>query len=413
MLRYVGPLLVLTACATRAPAPIATPLQPDPVLPVAGLEAQGRPNFDVALHEPSGRLYFIHQSGAGSPTLTLAESADGGLTWTPPEALDGEGWSPRLEVDSRGTLHLAFGRKLPGLKGDIENRVWYRSRPAGGRWSAPQELEVAPSVNSYTVSGARLAIDGNDNVHVIAWKIVSVGEPGGEEGDWKTFMRAVYGYRPAAAAAFGPTVELQQRGSGTGSGDIVRDAAGDVHILYNTWGPSPQRWSTTHVVRRKDGNWSPEIHGWPTVGGDFGFAAAVDGRGVVHIAGFDQEKGSPSSLDWAYFNNAADRSEAKLLHHIDDDWNITTDILVEPAGHVWMSRSNNKDKLAKWTRYDARTDTWSTPVLCSPPGTKNVESRWDQMPKFVSLRGGVRLFYAEQRPDGPFVFRQRWLSGTP
>jgi hypothetical protein len=80
--------------------------------------------------------------GDGMPTRLLhATSRDGGLTWSAPDEVDADGsgrifYSPRLAVDGRGVLHLAFARFRDGVSFPRH----YHAAWNGAQWSPVREI---------------------------------------------------------------------------------------------------------------------------------------------------------------------------------------------------------------------------------------------------------------------------------
>ncbi len=273
------------------------------------------------------------------------------------------------------------------------------------------------------VSGARIAVDGRDNVHVIAWRLTqSKYAPPGTLADWKDLQRCIYTRKPAGAGQpFEPAVELlPENGSGSGHGDIARAPNGDIHIVYNVWDlhrkRPDNRWRSTHVVRTQDGDWLPVKHDWRMLAGDFGISIAIDGDGVVHASGFAHDSRWPNvktNPQWCYFNNAGRADEMHLRWSSDDYQVITTDILVGPSGHVWMTRANDFDRMGRYVRYDASRKAWMEPQSCSPPGRVNLVSRWNQTPKLAFFRGTTRMVFLEKvkvKGENAFRFKQHILG---
>jgi hypothetical protein len=167
------------------------------------------------------------------------------------------------------------------------------------------------------------------------------------------------------------------------------------------------------VVRSQNGDWLPGAHDWRSLGGDYGISIAVDGSGVVHATGLDFEKGPKANPDlrWCYYNNADRSDEMKPKWCSEDHENITTDILLRQSGDVWLTRASNADRLGRYVKYDASRKIWTEPQTTSPPGRRNVEHRWNQMPKLASYHGTTRLVFAEKLGHEPhFRFRQRILA---
>lgn len=115
-------------------------------LDVGDFKVEGTPNFDLVADEARGVLHLIYETGAAQPHIEHRTSTDA-RTWSEAAMLPGEGRSPRAAVDSNGTLHVVYGRKLPEIRNDVANRVWYTSRNAraGSAFIEPVEIEAPPS----------------------------------------------------------------------------------------------------------------------------------------------------------------------------------------------------------------------------------------------------------------------------
>jgi len=387
---------------------------------VGSLATPWHPDFDVV--EESARK-VIHFIGTESRRLRYMKSTDGGLTWSSPEDL-GAGWAARMATDSKGNVHLVYGTDPrpnpanPPKTGRQASTGWYRVRSSEG-WSAPAPL--AAPVMDPPVPGAfshRIAVDGNDNVHVTYY----VWPADVKKFSWKDLQRTVYVRKPAGAA-FEPLVMLRHGKDASGGGaiaDPVVDRNGDVHLIYGSWNGS--EWRTTHVVRKKDGSWEDKIHDWFQMTSDYSMKTAIGPDGVIHVAGFDDK-----TLSWIYCNNRQKPDVMKVLHVIEDDWEVDLEILVTPNNDVWMSRDNHytdedpnwpprpggyRDNAAYYVHFDATTSIWGPRTRLSPPGAENSDAtKHLHAPKFIYYDGSVRIFYAERKGAGDFKYYQRTLSG--
>lgn len=385
---------------------------------VGAIEVVRNPDFDVAA-DPASRT--IHLVWRDQGVVRHALSADEGKTWKQPIVVvptDAAG-GVRLARDSAGRLHLAYGvRKEGSAHGNLDGRIFHTVF-ADGRWSrAIEALLPAPSEQKFQVCSARIAIDGRDNVHIIGWNLVS-GE------NWQTDSRTAYARKPAGADRFEPTIEFSYGRDGEGGarhGDIVTDPAGDVHLFYacsSRKAPTLPH-ATTHLVRFKDGRWSPRVDLFRSVATDMGLRAAVDAQGVLHVVGEDSSKWSrhknPNApIDWTYYNNRDNPAELRPMHQIADDWEYGAELLLAPTGDIWIARGSwQKDGphpfLGRYARFDAAARRWLEPETVSPPGHRNADRKYGQVPKFVWFEGKVRLFYAEQAPGEPFKFYQRTFN---
>ncbi|MCI0539886.1 MAG: DUF4038 domain-containing protein [Verrucomicrobiales bacterium] len=421
----------------EAPAPArAGDATPGTVLAVGSLETPWNPDFDV-LEEPARNL--IHFVGTESKRLRYLRSADGGRTWSAPEDL-GMGWSPRMAVDSKGNLHLVygsartetdasgkvrhiFGVHLPGTpKDDQETASWYRARERG-RWSEPTEFRPPPiPPDNLATDGARaprIAVDGNDNVHVIyaIFPDLYRKHPG------RYLYRCIYLRKPAGQPSFEPLLMLRHGRDATGGGyfgDLVVDRNGDVHIIYTSWNGKEDR--TTHFVRHKNGEWGSRIDDWINMSADMTMKVAIGTDGVIHVAGINDK-----TLNWIYFNNRDNPSVMRPVHLIEDDWEFNCDILVTPDNDVWMSRENQyfadpkypekipgkfRDKAGWYVHFAAATSKWGPRTRVAPLGTENCDHQHTQAPKFIDYNGSIRVFFAERTKPGNFKYYQKFLTST-
>lgn len=389
---------------------------------IGHIEVPKSPDFDVT-SDPLRKILHLVWRDAGS--IKHAFSKDGGAEWSPTEMVvpaDAAG-GPRIAVDSRGRLHLVYGVVKAGAKHSrIDGRTFYTAL-TDGNWSPPEEALIPASLPyEFQVLGPRIAVDGRDNVHVIAWMLASGSD------DWQMNSRCAYSRKPATGGGFEQTLLFSYGRNGEGGaryGDLVTDAAGDVHIFFASHNrhalPPLKRATTTHFVRHQDGRWGAKVDLFCSTATDFGMSAAVDGRGVIHIAGQDasgwSRKNPDALIHWSYFNNAAKSDELKPMHRIDDDWEYGADLLLAPNGDIWMSRGNWQQDgpfpwLGRYARRDATTGRWTEPENVSAAGFKNADSKYGQVPKFVFHDRQVHLFYAEQAPGEAFKFQQRTFAAS-
>jgi hypothetical protein len=403
---------------------------------VGALATPWNPDFDV-LVDPTRRI--VHFLGTEAKRLKYLKSMDGGRTWSAPKDL-GVGWAPRMALDSRGNVHIVFGNRFGARSEEpVKRRMWdrfvlYASISADGTVVPPRELVPAPldaPSRGLIARGSHLVIDHDDNVHVL----FGVFPDNLKELKFVTYYslaRGVYMRKPAAQDEFEPAIMLKHLnappsgdccGANTG-GDLVVDSAGDVHLLYASWSKAGSKNArTTHLVRKRDGTFSPQVDDWIPMSGDHEIRAAIDRDDVIHVAGFD-----PIGLKWIYCNNRRNRSVMEVIHAIDDDWEINASILLMPDGDVWMARENHygttqepppkpggfRDKAGLYVHYDSQTSRWTSPTRVSAdPAAENSDAQYGQAPKFTLLDGTGRTFYPE-RPGsgGNYVYRHRVLEGA-
>lgn len=106
----------------------------------------------------SGILYAVFFDGGG---IYIRKSIDGGMTWGSEETIDtssgGACIFPTIAIDSANTIFVAY-RKNVGYSGEC--RVAHKT--VGGSWS-----KITASNSLYGYSHTGIAIDSEDNIHVI------------------------------------------------------------------------------------------------------------------------------------------------------------------------------------------------------------------------------------------------------
>ncbi|MBN1674206.1 MAG: fibronectin type III domain-containing protein [Kiritimatiellae bacterium] len=379
----------------------------DTILPVGAVEVPWgkHPDTAVAADEARGIIHFVYRN---NQDLYYMNTTDGGQSWSSPQAL-GNGRAQRLALDSAGVLHMAYGC---GTDSDLATNVCYRARSVSGNWGSIWAMPYPPSTTK--IVAPRIAMDGNDNVHIIGWKFGVT--PAG--ADWKQYIRVCYTRKRAGDSSFEAVQEFQHNKTGPGGGGgadaLVTDSNGDVHILYRSWkGP----WRTTHFMRKKDGSWGSWVRVHEFAMADFGMDVASDSSGNLHVAGAYINS---SPVKWTYFNNTADPAQFVLKKSIDDDWDPWARIMVTPAGDVWMTYANKNAAAplcplrGMYMYREASSGAWHGPTDLSPTsgGYRNVDQRHEQTPKPVYYRGKPRIFYAENVNTGKFKFYQRVFDGS-
>jgi len=117
-------------------------------------------------------LYCVYDSDASSSAhnIRLAKSTDSGETWTysyvdssGTGAADDALFNPTLAIDSNNYLHVVYNGTTGG---STSKRLRYTySTDGGSTWAAETEL-VVPTA-TYKHESAAIAVDSNDNLHVV------------------------------------------------------------------------------------------------------------------------------------------------------------------------------------------------------------------------------------------------------
>lgn len=375
-------------------------------LRVGDWEVSARASFDVVSDQVNGRLHFVY---AEVGRLHHAESSDGGATWTTPRHV-ASGYGQVMAVDSLGTLHLVY-------EAAMSTRMEYRTF-AGGVWSEPRELSAHASPRETKLLAPRIAVDGNDNIHLIYWALGDVDESGNKN-------RCVYWYRRSGQAEFDPPELWKydpagERGWGK-YGALAVDSDGHMHIFY-----AAGRFNHHAIERRvrySDGRWGRRDHWLGRLLTDWCIGAAVDAAGVVHLA---VQTRVGDALKVVYLNNRDDPAKLAIHHELgDEDFETFTQLRVEDGGDLWLVMGHRKftrpapgeepagmPDIGTYAHFDASTSTWSPRTPLSPDGRINLDTRRSGEPRIVKHDGVVRIFYAEKQPEGKWTHWQR-VTGTP
>lgn len=366
------------------------------------------PGLDVVGDPRGSTMHLVYRDGM---TLSHLRSADEGWTWSRPERIVTSGLHPRLALDSAGTLHLVYCSAREKHAGDrLPNDGWYRTWRRG-HWSPPVKLNQ-PSEGALDV---RVAVDGNDHVHVLYW---APGTESREMGDHDRH-RCWYRRKPAGAAAFEPALCFENSvASGASShGAVAVGPRGEVHLVYRTFQTAPS-WmgNLEHRVRDKDGAWRGDpIPYRGTFWADHSLSAAVDLRGVLYVAGYTFR---PQGYRFRCYRREAGSDRLQEIFSAADTYGTSTGLVVTPAGDLWALGSGNWSTHSRpgtprssWYHRDVATETWSRQDL-SATGAINVDV-FCEGPRLLWHRGQVQVFYAEKGPDAKFRLYQRILTPRP
>lgn len=362
--------------------------------------------FDIVADEANNTLHFVY---ADSGSVYYSQSVDGGTTWTPSEfvttglfANRGKGISPKIALDSAGTVHLVYKTAT--------TKAAYRYR-SESTWSSAQDITTSVPGQTAYVAAPQIAVDGGDNVHIIYWSPWA-------EGDWKEGSRCVYYYKPAGQGFVAPELWTIKSGSGLGThGTLAVDKNGDIHIFYVTQSDSRAKF-IERKVRFKSGDWGQHDQ-WSISGvngiADWSMAASIGSDGVVHLCG---QMRALRELKVRYLNNR-DNPNTLVIQHSGglETAETYTDLLLLSWGDIWMATGHwefgeegvveGMPNLAAYYYYEAASGRWNGPVNVSPNAYQNLDLREGMNPKLVLFNNEVRLFYAEQKPGKEFEYYQR------
>lgn len=162
-----------------------------------------------------GKLDVVYHRKDANGILQIyhAESADEGITWTEEQITDAveDQCFPALAVDSNDNLHLVWEYGPEGY--EIVPYVYYRKKTT--TWQTPE------LVASYAITPA-IAVDSNDNVHVVYGTFVHYGEARGAR--WR--MRTPTGWQPEEIVS---SINLRYQRYPA----IAIDGNNDVHVVWD------------------------------------------------------------------------------------------------------------------------------------------------------------------------------------
>ena len=367
-----------------------------------------RPGFEAAGDETRNVLHFIYRV---NEKLYHSKSGDGGASWSSPELAADPGLTADVAVDSAGTLHMVYCHKH-GTSAQHGDDIWYTAY-ANGTWSTPYRI----STTTGWQTSPRVAVDGNDNVHVLWWGIAL-----GPENHWANGCRTLYTRKPVGSSSFEPITQWQRKGGSGGAmhGILTVDPNGDVHAVYRSVLIVPDQeggsWVEQNIERRirnKTGGWSTTHDKFTNVkAADFGIGAAVGPDGVLHLSEYDIA--NPRGV--CYRNNRASAGTLALIHRELEDWEPVTALHLDTDGDIWVSSVNDHAGIdpvqglrASYLHYKEATTTWDARVNLSPVGYQNVDEkiRDDTVPRWVPYKGKLYLFYAEKAPGQSYKFYMR------
>jgi len=287
-----------------------------------------------------GHLHAVYhrQDGSGILQIYHAESADGGKTWTeepvtnagrdqnlPALAVDSTdnlhmvwqdgthsmpgivpytyyqkkttSWQgaelvasyasmPSIAVDSNDDVHVVYGAYVysPGYYGGGEGIRW-RKRTSNG-W---QPQEIVSSISMYYERYPAIAIDGNNDVHVV----------------WNHAPAQYYDvhYRKRSPSGWGPEMEVNTQKGGFNFPSIAIDNNNYVHIVWNYMYVSSGDIYSLIKYRKYTTSWQPvDDITEPTTGehAQIGATIAIDGNDHIHVVWSSQNSGSPAIYQIRY-----------------------------------------------------------------------------------------------------------------
>lgn len=369
-----------------------------------------QPDFDVIVDKSRDIIHFVW---CNSGTARYFKSENSGRSWNVSQLIGTDIKSLRIANDSHGNLHTVYGK---GSERNLSKTIHYRKKTLNGNWE--NEISILSPPDARQICGPRIAVDGNDNVHIIAWMLPKNEVYAGH--DWKNFTKCLYIRKLAGQNTFESLMEFRRGKSSEGGGyhgDLAVDNNGDVHIFYTSW---KSGWESTYFLRHKDGTWSDWVKTYKGVASDFASSIAIDKNNRLHVSGFETVGKHPrfDALNWAYYNNTQDVDVLKKTHSVKDDWEFATHTMLCPDNDdVWMvncpwmrpAGSFLPKYRARFMHYNSKTKNWSTPKFISAPNYRNNDSRNKDCntPKYIYYNNKVLLYYAESYQKEGYKFYQR------
>ena len=361
--------------------------------------------LDVIADEKQNVIHLVYRD---NKTLYYTQSIDGGNNWKRPHKIVEGGMHPRLALDSRGVVHMVYCSARNNFPSDrIPQNACYLYLQQD-RWSRSVRLN-GPSEGSMDV---RIAVDGNDNVHIMFWNRNPTPTEDENKVEWH---RCIYRRKPVGSNSFEKALHFKES-DGTGGGQhgtMAVGPRGEVHLLYRTVQSEP-RWTGNmeHRVREKDGRWQGEPQKYENIYlTDYSLSAVVDEQGVLHLGCYTFR---PGGFKCKYYRKEP-KGELREMYVDDETYGTSTDIIQTPNGNIWLAGSGNwgsrRNKRIGPARscyhyYEEAQRKWHEKIFLSSEDTVNVDTFYPG-PRLLWYNNQVRLFYAEQKPGENYKLYQR------
>ncbi len=243
--------------------------------------------------------------------MVLACSSWAG-SWTKGVALSsgGEGWEASAGIDAAGNSVAVWVERT--TKGLVQDRVWSKTRPNGGTWSAKTVVSRAnPSLQTtYVYPALRVSAAGNATA---VW--------GDVDGLWTADRPAAGPWNPAQLLMAGLSTPL-----------FVMNTTGDAVLVWGTGGPSAGASTVVAMRRVAGGAWgAPQTLATATHAGADSVALSDNGDVVVTWETYDSS-GCPDICRSFNFVLHASRQAAGA-----QNWQDSGPIVgPDPAGHYGL-----------------------------------------------------------------------------
>ncbi len=253
---------------------------------------------------------------------------------------DGDSHEPSIAVDGRGIVHVVWQDYTDGEWG-TDTEIMYANYTITG-WSNATVISDIYGWNNGSSGSPRIAVDGNDNLHVV-WSDSTDGEWGSDSeimytnctaGIWSnaTAISGLYGWNNGNSLS--PSVAADNSGNVHVTWQDYTDGewGSDIEIMYTNYNISG--WSNATVIS--------DLYGWNN-GESYTPSVAVDGGGNVHVTWHDDTNGEwGSDMEVMYTNyTAAGWLNATVISDDNtgwnDGWSGATSIAVENGGNIHVA----------------------------------------------------------------------------
>jgi hypothetical protein len=243
-------------------------------------------NFPSLAVDSKDNLHVVWEDGTHSKPQTVPytyynkKTAEG---WQAAELVASYATAPSIAVDSNDDVYVAYGAYVytPGYYGGGDGIRWRKRTSAG--WQAE---EIVSSINKYWERWPAIAIDGNNDVHVV----------------WEHAPRSRYydvHYRKRTSSGWGTEVEINtDKYNEIGSEpSIAIDSDNYIHIVWQHL--SVGYYSIKYL--KYTTSWQPTeglvgpttyVQLYPTI--------ATDGKDNIHVVWSGQHSGSPTICQIRY-----------------------------------------------------------------------------------------------------------------
>jgi len=222
-------------------------------------------------------------SGADEDIFYKQKSSSG--SWSSLEIISSESTDhsehPSLDVESDGTVHVAWQDKYDYGGSGIDQDIFYRQRSSSGSWSTVELVSTGINNSSRIPS---IAFGNNGEVHVVWYDSTDYGGAGSD-------LDVFYNHR--STVGIWDTTEVVTIESINNLNNPTLDVGFDgiVHVTWSEdsdYGSSDSDIDIFYKQRSSDGNWSlPEVVSTESTEFSAKPSLVVKPYGTVHISWFD------------------------------------------------------------------------------------------------------------------------------